>query len=124
MNSFTIKHTPQNRRPIVQIANQLGCRVKHGKEDMKEDGKLVIINQGTSEQQMFIIIKPSLPYEEQILAIAHELAHLLLGHLLPFYNGSGEQAEFEAEALGYMLYSFLYNPFYREAQPQNGGSSS
>ncbi len=119
MNQFSIKPEQQNRRSIVRIASCLGCKVMYGDETMKETGLVELINEGTPEQKIYILLKPGMSVSEQRLTIAHELAHLILGHLLPCFNGSGEQAEFEAESLAFMLYSYIYNPFYQPEPKTN-----
>ncbi len=61
-----------------------------------------------------ITIDKDLPIEDQKLTLSHEMAHIILGHLMgeiageKSYNISIAQREFEAEALGLMLYNFWF----------------
>lgn len=61
-----------------------------------------------------ITIDKDLPLEDKKLTLSHEMAHIFLGHLTgeiigeKSYNISTAQREFEAEALGLMLYNFLF----------------
>lgn len=61
-----------------------------------------------------ITIDSDLSPENQKLTLAHEMAHIFLGHLTgealkeEGYNISVTQREFEAEALGLMLCAFLF----------------
>ncbi|MDE5992722.1 MAG: ImmA/IrrE family metallo-endopeptidase [Oscillospiraceae bacterium] len=60
-----------------------------------------------------VAINSNLPIEEQKLTLSHEMAHIVLGHLVgnkieSDYNISLEQQEFEAEALGLMICNFLF----------------
>ncbi len=61
-----------------------------------------------------ITIDKDLPIEDQKLTLSHEMAHIILGHLTgeaigeKNYNISIAQREFEAEALGLMLYNFWF----------------
>ncbi len=61
-----------------------------------------------------ITIDKDLPIEDQKLTLSHEIAHIFLGHFTgeaigeKNYNISIAQREFEAEALGLMLYNFWF----------------
>lgn len=60
-----------------------------------------------------ITIDKDLPLEDQKLTLSHEMAHIILGHLVgkrisKDYNISHEQMEFEAESLGLLLCNFLF----------------
>lgn len=60
-----------------------------------------------------VAINSNLPIEEQKLTLSHEMAHVVLGHLVgnkieSDYNILLEQQEFEAEALGLMICNFLF----------------
>lgn len=109
---FIIKKQPQPRRKLLQILEQLNITVLlDSKGDYlgevpgvvyKKDGKNVIV------------LNPNIAPDVARLTLTHELAHLLLGHTLEDCSISREQQEFEAESLGFILYSFLDNPFYSE----------
>lgn len=97
-------------RPIAGIIDSFGIPVRTVSRDCKilgeAYGKTIVRENG----KITILISDRLPIEEQRLTLAHEFAHLLLGHLLPreCYRVPGKQAEFEAETLGFILYNFLY----------------
>lgn len=60
-----------------------------------------------------VTIDSNMSIENQKLTLSHEMAHIILGHLIgnkidSDYNISLEQQEFEAEALGLMICNFLF----------------
>ncbi len=105
------KHT---YRGAVRIAETLGIQVK------KCDPSYINNSKGQSKAEKcgdkieyFILLSENLSLEEKRLTLAHEMSYLILGHLIGDYVGeqyniSTEQQEFEAEALGLMLYNFWY----------------
>lgn len=109
---FMIKKQSQPRRKLLQILEQLNITVLLDSKGnylkravgatYKKDGKNIIV------------LNSNITPEIARLTLMHELAHLLLGHLSEDCTISREQQEFEAESLGFILYSFLDNPFYAE----------
>lgn len=72
--------------------------------------------------ESYVTIDNDLPLEDKKLTLSHEMAHIILGHLVGDriehgYNISHEQQEFEAEALGLMLCNFLFG-FNAESKEQ------
>lgn len=112
-NMYTIKPTGGKIRPAFQIAKSLGISVKIVERDFLGVCSGVVVNLGNKKGKPFepvILISEDLSYEEQRLTLVHELAHIFLGHLLDDerFEVSDSQKEFEAEALGFILYNFLY----------------
>lgn len=114
---YLIKSTPQPRRKLAKILRSLGI-------NLLIDTKAVYLSENEyaaafiREGKWNIVLNKNSTIEERRLSIMHELAHILLGHLLDDCSSiSKEQKEFEAESLGYILYSFLDNPFYSEEVP-------
>lgn len=103
--------TPANGkiRPAAIIASSLGIHVGDKSRDFLKgaSGKTYII-----DEKPYVMIADDLPIEEKRLTLTHELAHLYLGHLLgrndEQFKISHYQEEFEAEALGFILYNFFY----------------
>lgn len=65
------------------------------------------------KNEYYVTIDNDLSLEEQKFVLSHEIAHIVLGHLVgdqieSDYNISHEQQEFEAEALGLMLCNFMF----------------
>lgn len=109
---YNIHKAPQQSRPaIAQICGSLGIGVfldsKGGYLDAKTKGVTYI-----RDGRYRIVLNPNYSIEERRLTLCHELTHIILGHLLPSYVGDPEQREFEAESLGYIIYSYIYNHFY------------
>lgn len=110
--SFVIKKQSQPRRKLLQILEQLNIVVLlDSKGGYLEEIPGVVYKR---EDKNIIVLNPNITPDIARLTIMHELAHLLLGHTLEDCAISREQQEFEAESLGYILYSFLDNPFYSE----------
>lgn len=109
MSYYIRKSDKQTYRSVIKIANTLGFAVKAVPANFINGamGKVII----TSENK-YILVSETLSIEEMRLTIAHELAHIVLGHFLFLedeqFKVPGDQAEFEAESLGFILYNFLY----------------
>lgn len=105
--TFCIKPANGKIRPAVQIASSLGIETKYTERDEigGADGTTLTLN-----GKPCIFIARNLTTEEMRLTLTHELAHIVLGHLLSDdrFSFSYEQQEFEAETLGFILYNFLY----------------
>ena len=110
--AYNICKNYQKSRPMaIQICEALGIRVSLDPKGVYLDDKTkAVVYMGDGQYR--IVINANLSREEMQLATCHELAHIILGHLLPSYVGSPEQREFEAESLGYIIYSYIYNRFY------------
>ncbi len=111
--TYYIKPANGKIRPAIRIAKSLGIDVKLVGCDILDGCSGMTVNFGEKKGKPFapvIFISDDLSLEECDLTLLHELAHIFLGHLLSDerfavpYN----QAEFEAEALGFILYNFLY----------------
>lgn len=108
----------------VTMLESLGIRVRFGKVVRKgHEGAKGLTEGGLYrfpyssvrkyKSELFVTIDNDLPLEEQKLTLSHEMAHIILGHLVgnqieSDYNISHEQQEFEAEALGLILCNFLF----------------
>ena len=109
--SYLIEPINGKIRPATKIADSLGIEsgIISRNSDVLDgcEGRTYIQNEKT-----YIFLADDLPIESQRLTLTHELSHIFLGHLLGFdddrFKVSGIQAEFEAEALGFILYNFLY----------------
>lgn len=106
---YVIRPVGNRTRSIVRIANSLGIEVKKAPAELLGGGL------GFTEiynKKAYVLVADDLSAGERRLTIAHELAHLFLGHLIGIadkrFEVSPEQAEFEAESLGFILYNFLY----------------
>lgn len=105
------KHT---FRGAMQIIKSFGIQVKCCKSSEIDNCKgLSWAVQKDGRPEYYILLADDLPLEEIRLTLAHEMSHLILGHLIgeftdKKYNISLEQQEFEAEALGLILYNFWY----------------
>lgn len=109
LKPYYITPTKGKIRPTAIIASSLGIHVGDISRDTLKgaDGRAYII-----EEKPYIMIAKELPIEEKRLTLTHELAHFYLGHLLgrtdEQFKVSHSQEEFEAEALGFILYNFFY----------------
>lgn len=105
------KHT---FRGALQIAKSFGVQVLTCEPSEINNCKglsQAVIHDGKIEY--YILLQNDLSLEEKRLTFAHEMSHFILGHLIgeytdKNYNISPEQQEFEAEALGLILYNFWY----------------
>lgn len=111
INEKSAKHT---YRGAMRIAKTLGIQVRECEPAYINDckGQARAIQCG-DKIEYIILLSEDLSLEEKRLTLAHEMAHLILGHLIgdyvgDQYNVSEEQQEFEAEALGLILYNFWY----------------
>lgn len=109
--SYLIEATNNKVRPAAVIANNLGISIAFASRnsDILDGCKgMTCVQNG----KIYIFIADDLQIAEQRLTLTHELSHIYLGHLLGLtdeqFNVSGNQAEFEAESLGFILYNFLY----------------
>ncbi len=109
---FMIKKQSQPHRKLLQILEQLNITVLLDSEGdyLGEIPGVVYKKNGKN----IIVLNPNISQDVARLTLTHELAHLLLGHTLEDCSISRDQQEFEAESLGFILYSFLDNPFYTE----------
>ena len=107
--SYFIEPANGRVRPIVRIARSLGIEVVRCSTEGLQGAKAILCR---TNSKYCIRSAEELTLPERRLSIAHELAHAILGHLLyeenESYRVSPEQAEFEAESLGFILYNFLY----------------
>ncbi len=109
------KSATHTYRGVVRIAKSLGIAI-HETERSKMDDHAAgwaIATPTDGKVKYDILIAKELSLEEKRLTLAHEMAHIILGHIAgdyigDQYNVSHSQAEFEAEALGLILYNFLY----------------
>ena len=108
---YLIEATNYKVRPATVIANNLGISIAlaNRSSDLLDGCKgMTHIQNG----KIYIFIADDLPIAEQRLTLTHELSHIYLGHLLGLadeqFKVSDNQAEFEAESLGFILYNFLY----------------
>lgn len=129
--SYIIEHKKQPRRLWTDILADIGIPlVEFDGQPPQEDKELLSKCGWMSDEEgevtygytykdkgkYTIYINSCIPNDLKRMTIAHEVAHLLLGHLTEG-NGnelSQEQKEFEAESLGYIIYSYIDNPFYRK----------
>lgn len=109
--SYLIEPANNKVRPATVIANKLGISIAFASRDsdLLEGCKgMTYVQNG----KIYIFIADDLQMEEQRLTLTHELSHIYLGHLLGLtdeqFKVSHAQKEFEAEALGFILYNFLY----------------
>lgn len=106
---YVIKPAKRKARSVIRIANSLGISTKVAPRDLIRgcDGEARI-----SDEKACILVSSDLSVEEQHLTVAHELAHIFLGHFIGIddkrFKVPYEQAEFEAESLGFIMYNFLY----------------
>lgn len=107
--SYVIKPAKGKTRSVVRIADSLGISTKVAPRDLIRgcDGVTRI-----TDEKACILVSSDLSVEEQHLTVAHELAHIFLGHFIGIdderFKVPCEQAEFEAESLGFIMYNFLY----------------
>ncbi len=108
--SYLIEKKPQPPRKLLNILEQFNITVLADSSGTYLQDKFgVSFKKGGRN---FIVCKSDLPSDVLSLTLMHELAHFILGHLLEETAFSSEQKEFEAESLGFILYSYLNNPFY------------
>lgn len=114
--AYCIKPANGKIRTAVRIASSLGIKVKIVPRDLirgcSGETRVVYGEARIIDRDPCILVADDLCVEEQRLTITHELAHIFLGHLLSSkdscFEVPGEQMEFEAETLGFILYNFLY----------------
>lgn len=108
------KSATHTYRGAVRIANTLGITIREPERSAIGDcSGLAVAKPVDGKVKYDILIAKELSLEEKRLTLAHEMAHIILGHLVgdfigEQYNVSPEQAEFEAEALGLILYNLWY----------------
>lgn len=106
-NFYYIKPTKGDIRPAYGIAKSLGIKAKIVSRDFINSATGITLYM---DGKFYIAIANDLSIKEKRITFTHELAHIFLGHLLSheLYNVPLNQREFEAEALGFILYNFLY----------------
>ena len=109
------KSATHTYRGVVRIAKTLGIDIYEIERSKMDDHAAgwATVTPIDGKVKYEILIAKELSLEEKRLTLAHEMAHIMLGHLVgdfigEQYNVSHNQAEFEAEALGLILYNFLY----------------
>ena len=110
---YLIEKKTQPRISLIKIFESLGIQILIDTKGVYlgvKDYSAVFMR----DKRMYIVLRHGLPVEVARLSLMHELAHIILGHLLEGCTVSSERREFEAESLGYLLYSYVDNPFYSE----------
>lgn len=98
------------------MLESLGIHVHFDSEIIYQGSKQVGLTWlfgGGRKHRYEVTIDSNISIENQKLTLSHEMAHIILGHLIgneidSDYNISLEQQEFEAEALGLMICNFLF----------------
>lgn len=71
-----------------RLCKQMGITLVYGSTDVGSDGYSTIIN-----GEMYIIVRPGLSKERTRFTVAHELGHILLGHVGTYHLVNREPSE-------------------------------